>query len=110
MAVTRAVTLLAIVAMAMACGEAPDATKAVADDGRPDGEGIYGMYCELCHGADGKLGVNGAKDLTQSLLSRDEMLAVVSHGRKTMAAYATVLNAAQIEAVVDHVRALHKVP
>ena len=104
----RSVTAVFIVLCIWACGEAPDATKAVSTDGKPDGARLYGMYCELCHGADGRLGINGAKDLAASSMTRDEMLGIVTYGRTTMAAYNTVLDAAQIEAVVDHVRDLKK--
>ena len=52
--------------------------------------------------------MNGAKDLTASSLTRDEMLGIVTYGRNTMLAYSTVLDAAQIEAVVDHVRTFSK--
>jgi cytochrome c6 len=92
----------------LACGSSPDASVAVTGDGRPDGAVLFDMYCVLCHGDDGKLGINGAKDLTQSALSRDEMIGIVAYGRNTMAGYGQVLDAAQIEVVVDHVRSLPK--
>ncbi|MEO8066754.1 MAG: cytochrome c [Flavobacteriales bacterium] len=106
----RVATVCALFALLAGCGEAPDAAKAVTVDGKPDGEAIYTMYCELCHGADGTLALNGAKDLAQSTLGKDEMTGVVTHGRKTMSAYGQVLNAAQIEAVVDHVAGLRSRP
>ncbi|MBP6573038.1 MAG: cytochrome c [Flavobacteriales bacterium] len=104
----KTLSVMAVVLLIAACGEAPDATKAVKDDGAPDGAEIFDMYCTLCHGADGTQGINGAKDLTKSLLSEEEMTAIVTNGRNTMAAYRQVLDAAQIDAVVDHVRSLKK--
>lgn len=92
----------------LACGSAPDARTAVGTNGNPDGAALFDMYCTLCHGGDGKLGINGAKDLTASALSREEMIAVVTHGRNTMAPFKQVLDPGQVEAVVDHVRALPK--
>lgn len=100
--------LFLLTLLMMGCGEAPDAKKAVTVDGLPDGGEVYDMYCTLCHGADGTLGINGAKDLTRSTLGRDGMIGIVTYGRNTMAAYNTVLDAAQIEAVVDHVRSFKK--
>jgi cytochrome c6 len=104
----RTICLIAAMVVITACGDAPDAAKAVTDAGAPDGAEIFDMYCTLCHGADGKQGINGARDLTQSVLSEDEMTAIVTNGRNTMAAYKQVLDAAQIDAVVDHVRSLKK--
>lgn len=92
----------------LACGSAPDGQAAVAANGKPDGAALYDMYCTLCHGGDGKLGINGAKDLTASALSREEMIAVVTHGRNTMAPFKQVLDPGQVEAVVDHLRTLPK--
>lgn len=104
----KRIAWLVLPLLLLACGETPDATKAVTVDGAPDGAQVFDMYCTLCHGSDGRQGINGAKDLTRSMLSREEMVAIVTHGRNTMAAYSTVLDAAQIEAVVDHVRGLKK--
>ena len=64
------------------------------------------MHCELCHGANGKLGFNGAKDLTASTLSRAEMVAQVSNGKGRMMPYKNTLSIKEIEAVVDYARAL----
>ena len=77
------------------------------DGGPPSGAKLFHTYCTLCHGKDGRLGINGAKDLTVSILTRDEMIALVGNGKGVMAAYKNVLSPAEIEAVVAHVRTLH---
>ncbi|MFN3874422.1 MAG: c-type cytochrome [Flavobacteriales bacterium] len=77
-------------------------------DGAPKGQQIYRMHCELCHGRDGKLGLNGAKDLSASTLTRAEMIAQVANGKGKMMPYKGVLTAKEIEAVVDYARALGK--
>lgn len=64
------------------------------------------MHCTLCHGNDGKLNLSGAKDLSLSTLTRDEMIRQVSEGKGAMMAYKNVLTRREIEAVVDHVRTL----
>ena len=66
------------------------------------------MHCELCHGANGKLGFNDAKDLTASVLSRAEMIMQVSNGKGKMMPYKNVLTAKEVEAVVDYTRTLGK--
>jgi mono/diheme cytochrome c family protein len=86
--------------LVLACGAA--STDLVPGTG--NGATIYATYCVLCHGKDGKLGLNGAKDLTRSPLTREEMIAVVTNGRNMMQPYKEVLTAAEIAAAVDHVR------
>ena len=78
------------------------------DADRSSGAQIFNTNCSLCHGRDGKLGLNGAKDLTASELTKAEMLAVVTNGRAAMMPYKNVLSAKEIDAVVDHVRSLGK--
>ena len=46
----------------------PVAAPAVVDNAA--GKKTFETYCILCHGADGKLGLNGSKDLTISEISR----------------------------------------
>lgn len=71
------------------------------------GEVVFNAQCALCHGRKGDLGLSGAKDLTRSTLAREEMIAIVTHGKGGMMAYAKVLSAAEIEQVVDYARTLH---
>lgn len=74
--------------------------------GRSRGAQLFSTHCTLCHGKDGSLGVSGAKDLRISTLSKDEMIALVTNGKGTMASYKNVLTKAEIEALVEHVRTL----
>ena len=92
----------------LACGSGASAELAEAPKGRARGEQLFNMHCTLCHGKDGKLGLNGAKDLTVSALSREEMVARVTHGKGRMMPYKNVLTPAEIDAVVAHVRSLRK--
>ncbi|MBL7958504.1 MAG: cytochrome c [Flavobacteriales bacterium] len=101
---TASASLVAIVSLVLACGSASGPSPA--DDGAPKGQQLYKMHCELCHGANGKLGFNGAKDLTASTLSRAEMVAQVSNGKGRMMPYKNTLSIKEIEAVVDYARAL----
>ncbi len=70
------------------------------------GKAIFNMNCTLCHGRDGKAGLNGAKDLTASTLTAEEMMAIVKNGKGAMAPYKQVLSAQEIEAVVTYIRTL----
>lgn len=101
-----AASLASIVALVLACGNA--AGPAPAEEGARKGQQLFRMHCELCHGANGKLGFNDAKDITVSTLSRAEMLAQVTNGKGKMMPYKNVLTAKEIEAVVDYARTLGK--
>lgn len=70
------------------------------------GKNIFDTECANCHGSDGKLGLSGAKDLTQSTLSHDEKITVLSSGKNTMKAYKDVLSIEQMEAVVNYIEQL----
>ena len=80
------------------------------DNGTPTsaGETIFMSECVMCHGRDGKLNMSGAKDLTKSMLTKEEMNAIVTHGRGGMIGFGKLLSEKQIEEVVDHVRTLHE--
>ena len=67
-----------------------------------DGAAIFRKYCVTCHGANGKLGLSGAKDLSVSSLSLEDRIAVVTNGRGLMASYRETLTEAQIKAVVEY--------
>lgn len=69
------------------------------------GKEIYSSRCQVCHGADGK-GLDGAKNLQASMLSKEEMIALVKKGKNTMPAFKSSLTEPQIEAVVDYIRTL----
>lgn len=93
---------LLVIACAGSTGDAPDGKNA------PRGEQLYAMHCILCHGKDGKLGFNGAKDLTASTLTREQMMQQVAEGKGKMMPYKNVLTAKEIEAVVAYTRGLGK--
>ena len=67
---------------------------------------LFSTTCKLCHGADGKLGLNGAMDLSKSLLTKEEKLFVISNGRNTMAAYKNVFTKDEIKLLANYVESL----
>lgn len=71
------------------------------------GRSLFNLNCALCHGRDGKLG-HGAKDLTVSMLTKEEMIATVEQGRGAMMPYRDILTSKEIDAVVTYVRSLQK--
>lgn len=96
-----------IILLVLACGNASSAGDTMEAERSP-GQSVYNLNCTLCHGRDGKAGLNGAKDLTLSTLTKEEMVAIVRNGKGAMAPYKNVLSAKELDAVVEHVRSLGK--
>ena len=72
------------------------------DSAGVDGAKIYKMNCTLCHGANGKLGANGSKDLTASPLGLEERIAIITNGKGAMASYKAILSEDEIKAVAKY--------
>jgi mono/diheme cytochrome c family protein len=70
------------------------------------GKLVFKQYCIVCHGADGKLAVSGAKDLSISKLSKEERILQVTNGKGLMTPYKDILSAEQIASVVDYLEEL----
>jgi mono/diheme cytochrome c family protein len=68
-----------------------------------DGKQIFEEKCTLCHGGDGKLGLNGAKDLTASQMGHNDIISLIATGKNGMPAFNTTLSHEQIEAVTAYV-------
>jgi cytochrome c5/uncharacterized membrane protein SirB2 len=68
-----------------------------------DGKALYEANCNVCHGADGKLGMAGAKDLSASALDLAAMKEIILHGKGAMPA--STLNDEQAQAVAEYVNA-----
>ncbi len=98
----------------MSCGgNASDHSTAAAvrpSDGKlqPDGMAVFRQRCVTCHGADGTLGLNGAKDLTQSALTLEERVNIITNGKKLMTPFGTVLTPEEIQAVAEYTLTLKK--
>jgi len=67
-----------------------------------DGAKIYKINCTICHGMDGKLGINGSKDITISPLTKDERIQLIKNGKNTMTPFKALLSAEEIEAVAEY--------
>lgn len=68
-----------------------------------DGKEIFETKCASCHGADGKLGLGGAKDLSATTLAQPEIVKIITNGKNTMASYRGVLTDEQITAVTAYI-------
>ena len=74
----------------------------------PDGMAVFRKNCVVCHGADGKLGSNGAKDLTMSELPIDGRIQIITNGKNLMTPFKAVLTEAEIKAVAAYTLTLKK--
>ncbi|UOQ78709.1 cytochrome c [Hymenobacter sp. 5516J-16] len=88
-----------------AAAEAP-----AADEALVAGKALFVQQCAVCHGPDGKLGLNGAYDLTKSNLTQQGRIYQVTHGSisKKMPAFGGKLTQQQIEQVVAYSLTLKK--
>ena len=66
------------------------------------GQAIFQKNCQRCHGANGKLGVNGAHDLTKSNLNAFGRTYLVANGMGKMPAFGKALTPAQVQQVVAY--------
>lgn len=49
-----------------------------------DGKALYETSCAVCHGNDGKLGMAGASDLSQTPLQQSEIVNIILNGKNAM--------------------------
>jgi len=66
-----------------------------------DGKALYEANCTLCHGADGKLGMSGAKDLSSSVMDLGAIKEIIIHGKGAMPA--AQVNEEQATAIAAYV-------
>lgn len=72
------------------------------------GKLIYKQYCVICHGADGKLAISDAKDLSVSTISIEERIDQITNGKGLMTPYKDILSTEQILAVAEYIEELKK--
>lgn len=73
-----------------------------------EGKSVFKQYCVTCHGADGTLGLNGAKDLSVSVLPLAERVNIITNGKNLMTPFNTLLSAKEIQAVAEYTQTLKK--
>lgn len=105
-------SILALLGLLISCGgedkksSKPSASKSKPKAKKVDGAKIYKINCVICHGADGKLGINGAKPLPESKLTNAEKIEMVKKGKGAMTPFESILTEEQIEAVVEYTNTL----
>lgn len=72
------------------------------------GQKIYANYCVQCHGEDGAMGANGAKNLADSRLSDEDLKMILAKGKNLMPAYEGILSDREREALAEYVKTIRK--
>lgn len=73
------------------------------------GKELYESNCASCHGPDGKLGMSGAKDLSISTMSEQEVIEIIENGKKGMPSMKGALGSEQnVRDVAQYVLTLRK--
>ena len=90
-----ALSLLALVVYLGACGGSESSNDTVNGD-TVNGKEVYTKYCVLCHGDDGKREVNGAKDITVSVMPFDQRVELITNGKNLMTPFNGILTEKEI--------------
>lgn len=69
---------------------------------------IFVAKCAACHGMDGKMMANGAKDLTLSTKTLEQRVAIISNGKNLMPAFKYQLSEADIQSLSIYTQMLKK--
>jgi len=80
----KALALLSFLLITGAFGLAEMSAKKNEAKGGSNTAELYTNNCGTCHGADGKLGLSGASDLTKTQLTVDSITSVILNGRNIM--------------------------
>lgn len=103
------ILFLGIISALVSCDTGPKTIKrpkTVKNTSEVDGFQVFKKNCKTCHGADGSLGLNGAKDLRVSTLSIEQRIETITHGKGVMTAFETILSPEEIKAVAEYTTTL----
>ena len=94
-----------MIALVFACGGAKEIAM---DEELIVGKEKFKSFCSPCHGMDGKLNINGAKDLTKSISGLKSRIKTITEGKGMMPPMKGILTPAEIEAVAKYTIYLRK--
>jgi mono/diheme cytochrome c family protein len=97
-----------VVAMVLLLGACSSSDEKVKPEGPKEfdlvkAETVFHSMCAICHGDDGKLGIAGAKDLSQTLLELNEIKAIIKYGKGKMTPFADRLTDEEIEMLAVYI-------
>jgi cytochrome c6 len=106
--ITYIFSTISLVFFIACANDTPANTNATAETPVEYGINIYQKNCISCHGAEGNMGFNGAADLSKSVLSLAERIAVITNGRKAMTPFKALLSEDEIKKVAEYTENLKK--
>lgn len=71
-----------------------------------EGKVLFERHCAACHGTDGKLGLNEAKDLTVSELTIEERVALMKNGKNLMTPFEGILTEEEMHKIATYAMTL----
>ena len=111
--------LFTIGILSYACGGGSDSTSATSSTTTAEapkksskGPKLYKQFCVACHGLDGKMAIAGAKDLSESTLSLEERIEIITNGKTSeagvMAPHKGLMTEEGIKEVAEYIETLRK--
>lgn len=89
---------------AVACEPAAETCEECQEVEPVSGKNLYLNHCASCHGEDGKLGNSGAKDLSKTWMSVNEIKEILNEGKGAMPPMLElVAEPSHMDAVVYHI-------
>jgi cytochrome c553 len=70
------------------------------------GKELYEAACISCHGADGKLGIMGARNFSESTMDLSARIEIIKKGKVAMKPFGGILTDEQIKAVAEYTETL----
>lgn len=96
----RNIFLVSVVfVVAWGIGSCNDEPKAL---GPVDAQALFIKRCSTCHGSEGNLQLSGAKNITVSQLSADEIKNQIIHGKGGMPPFESMLTVQEIDALTAY--------
>jgi cytochrome c6 len=74
----------------------------------PEGKSIFDRYCVKCHGTDGTKGKWGAKNLQRSTLTEEDMIRIITNGKRIMPSWKSRLTEKNILQVISYIKSFKK--
>ena len=97
---------LTLSVLLFACGQNPQSGPEPGPKAALTGKEILKKQCVVCHGADGRLGLNGAKMLPESALSLEQRIALIQNGKGAMPPFRNLLSPEEIAEVAAYTQSL----